>query len=169
MCRFSDLYVSRFLLLDSCSMKLLFSSNRILSSSFLQPGTHLDQKMKLIKYSDFINKELILFSVADVQRSIPSMIDGLKPAQRKILFSCFKRNLVKEIKVSQFQGYVSEKSAYHHGDQSLNGTIIGMAQNFIGSNNINLLAPKGQFGTRCMVRYTVFIIKIQAGALVFLF
>ncbi|OAY39989.1 DNA topoisomerase 2 [Manihot esculenta] len=139
---------------DGNAIELAFSKKKIEErKNWLrqyQPGTHLDQKMKLIKYSDFINKELILFSVADVQRSIPSMIDGLKPAQRKILFSCFKRNLVKEIKVSQFQGYVSEKSAYHHGDQSLNGTIIGMAQNFIGSNNINLLAPKGQFGTRCM-------------------
>ncbi|XP_057989505.1 DNA topoisomerase 2 [Hevea brasiliensis] len=139
---------------DGNAIELAFSKKKIEErKNWLrqyQPGTHLDQKMKLIKYSDFINKELILFSVADVQRSIPSMIDGLKPAQRKILFSCFKRNLVKDIKVSQFQGYVSEKAAYHHGDQSLNGTIIGMAQNFIGSNNINLLAPKGQFGTRCM-------------------
>ncbi|KAF2293580.1 hypothetical protein GH714_002987 [Hevea brasiliensis] len=139
---------------DGNAIELAFSKKKIEERKNwlrqFQPGTHLDQKMKLIKYSDFINKELILFSMADVQRSIPSMIDGLKPAQRKILFSCFKRNLVKDIKVSQFQGYVSEKSAYHHGDQSLNATIIGMAQNFIGSNNINLLAPKGQFGTRCM-------------------
>ncbi|KDP43495.1 hypothetical protein JCGZ_16782 [Jatropha curcas] len=139
---------------DGNAIELAFSKKKIDErKNWLrqyQPGTHLDQKPKLIKYSEFINKELILFSVADLQRSIPSMIDGLKPTQRKILFSCFKRNLVKDIKVSQFQGYVSEKSAYHHGDQSLNATIIGMAQNFVGSNNINLLAPKGQFGTRCM-------------------
>lgn len=52
------------------------------------------------------------------------------------------------LQVAQFSGYVSEHSAYHHGEQSLASTIIGMAQNFVGSNNINLLAPQGQFGTR---------------------
>jgi len=90
--------------------------------------------------------------MADLQRSIPSMVDGLKPGQRKILFCSFKRNFVKEAKVSQFSGYVSEHSAYHHGEQSLAGTIIGMAQDFVGSNNINLLQPNGQFGTRSVVR-----------------
>ena len=56
----------------------------------VQHGTHLDQTGKLIKYSDFVNKELILFSMVDLQRSIPSMVDGLKPGQRKILFCSFK-------------------------------------------------------------------------------
>jgi DNA topoisomerase-2 len=101
-----------------------------------------------LTYSDFINKELILFSVYDNKRSLPNIIDGLKPGQRKIMFSCFKRNLNKEIKVAQLAGYVSEHSAYHHGEVSLNGTIVGMAQDFPGSNNINLLSPNGQFGTR---------------------
>lgn len=119
--------------------------------SLFQPGTFLDQKEKLIKYSDFVNKELILFSMADLQRSIPSMVDGLKPGQRKILFCSFKRKFTKEAKVAQFSGYVSEHSAYHHGEQSLASTIVGMAQDFVGSNNINLLLPKGQFGTRNQV------------------
>jgi DNA topoisomerase-2 len=118
----------------------------------VQPGTHLDQEAKLIKYSDFVNKELILFSMADLQRSIPSMVDGLKPGQRKILFSSFKKNFTKEAKVAQFSGYVSEHSAYHHGEQSLQSTIIGLAQDYVGSNNINLLLPSGQFGTRNYVR-----------------
>jgi DNA topoisomerase-2 len=43
---------------------------------------------------------------------------------------------------------VSEHSGYHHGEASLNAAIVGMAQNFVGSNNINLLVPSGQFGTR---------------------
>ena len=72
----------------------------------------------------------------------------MKPGQRKILFSAFKRNLKNEIKVAQFAGYVSEHSAYHHGEMSLTQTIIGMAQSFVGSNNINLLMGNGQFGTR---------------------
>ena len=101
-----------------------------------------------ITYEDYINKDLIMFSLATVRRAIPSVVDGLKPSQRKVLFGCFKRNLVKEIKVAQLAGYVSEHSGYHHGEMSLMGTIIGMAQNYLGSNNMNLLVPQGQFGTR---------------------
>lgn len=99
-------------------------------------------------YSDFIHNELIHFSNYDNIRSIPNMLDGLKPSQRKVLYACFKRNLKKEIKVAQLSGYVSEQTCYHHGEVSLQKTIIGMAQNFVGSNNVNLLVPNGQFGTR---------------------
>lgn len=101
-----------------------------------------------ISYDKFINEELIHFSVYNIERSIPSICDGLKISTRKILFSCFKKNLIKDIKVAQLSGYVSEQSAYHHGEVSLQEAIVGMAQNFVGSNNINLLEPKGQFGTR---------------------
>lgn len=114
------------------------------------PGTHVDYDVEAMHYSEFVNKELILFSRADNVRSIPSVVDGMKPSQRKVLFSCFKRKLVNEIKVAQLAGYVSEHSAYHHGEVSLAGTIVGMAQDFVGSNNINLLVPSGQFGTRHM-------------------
>lgn len=107
--------------------------------------------MSSVPISDFVNKELILFSMADNIRSIPSVADGLKPGQRKILFACFKRNLTKEIKVAQLSGYVSEKTAYHHGEVSLAQTIVGLAQTFVGSNNVNLLDPNGQFGTRIAV------------------
>jgi DNA topoisomerase-2 len=74
--------------------------------------------------------------------------DGLKPGQRKIMFVCFTKNLIREIKVAQLAGKVAENSAYHHGEQSLTNTIVGLAQTFIGSNNINFLVPAGQFGTR---------------------
>lgn len=108
----------------------------------------MDYSVQRVSYSDFVDKELILFSVADCERSIPSAVDGFKPGQRKILFACFKRNLTKPIKVAQFSGYVAEHSAYHHGEQSLVQTIIGMAQDFVGSNNIPLLHQGGQFGSR---------------------
>lgn len=99
-------------------------------------------------YTNFVNCELIHFSNADNIRSLPHVMDGLKPSQRKILFSCLKRNLKDEIRVAQLAGYVSEHAAYHHGEASLNGTIVAMAQNFMGSNNVNLLKPVGQFGSR---------------------
>ncbi|KAI9193271.1 DNA topoisomerase [Polychytrium aggregatum] len=113
-----------------------------------QPGTYMDNSVEEVTLSDFVNKELILFSMADNIRSIPSLVDGFKPGQRKIIFACFKRNLRKEIKVAQLSGYVAEHSAYHHGEQSLSSTIVNLAQNFVGSNNIALLEPHGQFGTR---------------------
>ncbi|KAF1381245.1 hypothetical protein PFLUV_G00151610 [Perca fluviatilis] len=101
-----------------------------------------------LSYNDFINKELILFSNSDNERSIPSLVDGLKPGQRKVLFTCMKRNDKREVKVAQLAGSVAEMSAYHHGEQALMMTIVNLAQNFVGSNNVNLLQPLGQFGTR---------------------
>ena len=108
----------------------------------------LNTSQELVSYRDFVNKELIHFSKYDCERSIPNMVDGLKTSLRKILYAAFKRNLTKEIKVAQFGGYVSEHSGYHHGEASLMKAIVGMAQEFVGSNNINLLLPNGQFGTR---------------------
>ncbi|KZT24682.1 type II DNA topoisomerase [Neolentinus lepideus HHB14362 ss-1] len=113
-----------------------------------KPGTYLDHNIDEIPFSDFINRELILFSMADNIRSIPSVADGLKPGQRKIIWGVLKRKLKKEIKVAQLVGYIAEHAAYHHGEQSLAITIIGLAQDFVGSNNLSLMRPNGQFGTR---------------------
>ena len=110
--------------------------------------SYLDTSRPSVKYEEFIDNEMIHFSTYDCARSIPNGVDGLKISLRKILFAAFKRRLTSEIKVAQFSGYVSEHSAYHHGEASLNGAIVNMAQNFVGSNNINVLEPNGQFGTR---------------------
>ena len=108
----------------------------------------LDYTICKVDIKTLINKELVLFSIADNVRSIPNFIDGMKPSQRKVIFACIKKNLTTEIKVSQLSGYVSEVSSYHHGEASLQDTIINLAQNFVGSNNVNLLEPIGQFGSR---------------------
>lgn len=113
-----------------------------------QPGTYLDHTTERITVPDFVDRELILFSIADCARSIPSVVDGLKPGQRKILFGAFKRKLTKEMKVAALAGYVSESTNYHHGEQSLQSTITNMGQTFVGSNNVNLLEPSGNFGSR---------------------
>lgn len=178
-----------------------------------------DKDSAAVSFADFINRELIEFSRADLVRSIPSVIDGLKPSQRKVLYACFKRaggrgsgvaaslkepslasldadavepgepaaaapgadrkesqraskddkgkvgsktadassaaairglnaSTGSEIKVAQLAGYVAEHTAYHHGEASLVSTIVGMAQDFVGANNLPLLQPVGQFGTR---------------------
>lgn len=109
----------------------------------------VENNIKKIPIYDFVNKDLIHFSYEDNIRSIPDLIDGLKPSQRKILYGAFKRKLDhEEIKVAQLSGYISEHTGYHHGEASLQGAIINMAQDFCGSNNIHLLYPSGNFGTR---------------------
>jgi DNA topoisomerase-2 len=106
--------------------------------------------VKQLTVTDFIHKDLANFSAEDIHRSIPHMMDGLKPSQRKVIYACLKRGLTTDMKVAQLAGYVAEHTAYHHGEASLQGTIVGLAQNFVGSNNLNLLEPSGQFGTRLM-------------------
>ena len=169
------------------------SSSASVSSSTVQRSF---VEFESVSFGDFINRELIDFSLADLVRSIPSVLDGLKPSQRKVLWACFKRagaartgksstlvaeddgndeliggtttsssansspnsvsslisassaSVGSEIKVAQLAGYVAEHTAYHHGEASLTATIVAMAQDFVGSNNLNLLQPLGQFGTR---------------------
>jgi DNA topoisomerase II len=108
-------------------------------------------ELKSITYTNFIDKNLKLFSIENCARAIPSICDGLKPSQRKALFGGFEKKLFKptdDMKVFQFGGFIADKAAYHHGDASINQTIISMGANYVGSNNLNLLFPSGQFGTR---------------------
>ena len=112
-----------------------------------QKDNVLDYTKPNVEYEEFINKDLIHFSNRDLERSINHICDGLKESTRKILFACLKRKLfTNEIKVAQLAGNVSEVTAYHHGEQSLQQAIIGMAQIFVGTNNINILVPNGQHG-----------------------
>lgn len=141
--------------IDIDSLKLAFNKNDNSADKRKQWLSKYDKEATLdytnfnVSITDFINEDLKHFSNSDNIRSIPSILDGLKPSQRKVLFGCIKRNLVKtEIKVAQLAGYISENAAYHHGEASLQGTIVNMAQNFVGSNNIEILEPIGQFGTR---------------------
>ncbi len=136
------------------SLELAFSKSRVNDrKDWLKnynPHAEPDFSPK-VPITDFINKEFIHFSNYDNVRSISCLCDGLKPSQRKVLFCAFeKRNLKNEMKVAQFGSAVAETTGYHHGEVSLHGTIVNMAQNFIGSNNINLFEPVGQFGSRLM-------------------
>ena len=104
---------------------------------------------KTINISNFIKNDMVEFSIANCKRTIPHIMDGLKQSQRKILYGVFEKNVgfnSKPIKVAQLSGYVSENTNYHHGEQNLCETIIKMAQSFVGTNNISLLYPEGQFG-----------------------
>jgi DNA topoisomerase II len=112
-------------------------------------NVYLDSKCRRVPIQDFIHKDLIHFSNYDNLRSIPSLCDGFKPSQRKILYYCLKKKIFhNEIKVAQLSGYVSAETSYHHGEASLQMAIVNMAQNFTGSNNLNLLVPDSNFGSR---------------------
>lgn len=101
-----------------------------------------------VTYEEFINRELVHFSIYDNERNIANIVDGLKTSMRKALFAARLRNLKTELKVAQFAAYAAEQTHYNHGETSLSGTIIGLNQTHLGSNNVNLLKPAGQFGTR---------------------
>lgn len=110
-----------------------------------------DYDVEKLDIKNFINHELINFSIEDCKRSIPCITDGFKDSHRKVMYSAFKRNLRysgEALKVAQFAGYVAEHSNYHHGETILYDTITRLAQRFVGSNNIPLLFNDGQFGSR---------------------
>jgi DNA topoisomerase-2 len=113
-------------------------------------SVYIKKEQKRISLKELVDNELIHFSVYDNLRSIPHYVDGLKPSQRKILYYMLKKNIIQDLKVAQLSGYVSAETSYHHGEMSLQKAIIAMAQNFIGSNNVNLLYPAGNFGSRNM-------------------
>jgi DNA topoisomerase-2 len=96
---------------------------------------------------DFCHREVVHFSHADLQRSVPSMVDGLKPSQRKLLFAALQRPGVEE-KVEHFAAHAAKLTQYHHGSNSLESATVGMAQDFWCTNHVNLLLPVGQFGNR---------------------
>lgn len=112
------------------------------------PVVALEKGITTVSYDSFIDNRLKLFSLADNIRSISSVYDGLKPSQRKVVFAAFKRKLKDRIKVEQLAGYISEHASYHHGGASLIGTIVKLAQDYVGSNNVNLFYPSGGFGSR---------------------
>lgn len=101
-----------------------------------------------IKVSDYVNNELREYAVYDNTRSIPSMVDGLKTSQRKVIYTVFKTlKPMVDIKTTSLGASASNLTHYKHGENSIIDTVIGMAQDFAGSNNYPLLLKEGQFGT----------------------
>ncbi|CAD8099307.1 unnamed protein product [Paramecium primaurelia] len=141
---------------DSDYIDLVFSKSKadqrkdwLSEYSWKQVEDTLDYSKPTVRYRNFVTDCLAMHSINDNLRSIPSSIDGLKPTQRKIIHTLLNHSK-QEYKVSSLSGLVTTYAQYHHGEQSLQQTVVAMAQNFTGSNNINLLLPIGQFGTRSM-------------------
>ena len=124
-------------------------------------NTHIEYNTHCISYKNFINKELILYPIYDNIRSIPSLCDGLRPSQRKILYSLLKLNLNEEKNISELIKYIKEISLYSYGEESLIQTIIFMSQNFINFNNINLIESKGE-GIKDINKYKLFSAKLNS-------
>lgn len=105
--------------------------------------------------TSFIHHELILYSIDNVQRSIPRMIDGWKVSHRKLIYGAQKlfkigplEKSYKRMKVAQFTARVASETQYHHGERVLDDVLVGLVQDFTGSNNIRFFVPRGQYGTR---------------------
>lgn len=105
--------------------------------------------MKEKTISQFLSSEYKEFAMYVIEnRAISSIIDGLKPTQRKIIHvsnNIWKTGTEKTLKVFQLAGKVASDSYYHHGSSSLENAIITMAQRF--KNNAPLLEEEGQFGS----------------------
>lgn len=99
-----------------------------------------------MRVKDFLESELVDFASYSTLRTISNYIDGLKNAHRKVVFGAKKLNLNKEEKVSQVQGKIESVSNYLHGN--ISGSIVTLARNFTGTNNLPLLKREGNFGTR---------------------
>ena len=140
------------------AMRMVFSSNRSDDRkkwlSDFDPDANVDIKTGSIVQMDlsqFINERMIHFSIDDCGRSIPHLLDGLKESQRKVLYAVFKKKLSyksKTLKVNQLAGFTAEHTGYHHGEQCLYDTIINLATDIMGKNNIPYLYRDGQFGSR---------------------
>lgn len=102
-----------------------------------------------MKVQSFFNGDFREFSIYACQRSIPNIVDGLKTSQRKAIYGMVRRGeSAGEMKVAQAAAHISSVTDYHHGERSMEDAVVKLAQNFAGTNNMNLLSPEGQFGSR---------------------
>ena len=134
---------------DHDALDIMFSKKkaderkRLIREHISNPRHQSGQKQTSAKL--FIHEELLFFSAYDLHRSIPSIMDGLKTSQRKIVYVMQD---LKSTKVAQLASTVALKTCYMHGEQSLADCIVTLAQDYVGSNNYPLLTGIGQFGSR---------------------
>lgn len=108
----------------------------------------IDFGQPTLQVSDFLQKDLIHYSMYSNFRGIASAIDGLTPSRRKVMHYFFSNKSNPEIKVAQAAAGTAMKTLYLHGETSLVESIVGLAQEHVGTNNVALLLPLGQFGSR---------------------
>lgn len=99
-----------------------------------------------MKITEFLNNEVVNFASYSTLRALASYIDGLKNSHRKVVCYMLLNNITKEKKVFNLSGEIMTSMEYLHGD--ISGSVITLAQNYPGTNNIPLLSREGNFGTR---------------------
>lgn len=98
---------------------------------------------------EIFDKQYIVSAAYECSTKIANIADGLKSSARKILYTCLDEN-IKSKKLGQLTARTSDKTNYIHGEASLTGVAVGMAQRFVGTNNIPLLQTDGSFGSRLL-------------------
>lgn len=95
--------------------------------------------------TDIIDTEYKAFAMYTLEaRAIPSVVDGLKPVQRKIVYAMLTDYPGKKVKISDISGI--SKFNYHHGESSAAGAAINMGSAWM--NNVPILEGHGNFGSR---------------------
>lgn len=102
-------------------------------------------KKTITEYLNEGNAGYALYTIEN--RAIPSVVDGFKTSQRKVLSDALEvwKNTKSPKRVYQFAGSVAFNKKFHHGNTSLEDTIVGMCQDF--KNNLSLFDTDGQFGS----------------------
>jgi len=95
----------------------------------------------------FLNSEQTDYASYSTIRAIASLIDGQKNSSRKVIYTTMNK-LKGEVKVETFANEVASYTEYLHGSSSLNGVIVGLAQDYAGTNNLPILTREGAFGSR---------------------
>ncbi len=110
------------------------------------------RETRQVSFYEFVHRGLVRYTNMEHERYTRSIMNGLTVGQRKIIFTCIKRSDKEEVTVAQLAGLVAARTSLcNYGEENLTRTIIGLAHDFVGTNNINLLQPIGHFGTRLQV------------------
>lgn len=134
--------------LDLAFNKKRADDRRAFLSDHCDPLSYVDYSQSVTTVQDFVYNELLpQYALASLKRAIPSL-DGFKEALRKVFFGARSLKLSADISVANAAGKIASHTNYHHRGTAMEDTIIGMAADYAGTANINLLLPHGQFGTR---------------------
>ena len=103
--------------------------------------------LEAVPLSEIVKEEYRNYQIYTLMdRAIPYLEDGLKPVQRRILYTLYRNQSKGLMKVSSATGLVL--TLHPHGPQSIESAIVNMAQDFTFSNNYPLIDKKGYFGER---------------------
>lgn len=134
--------------LDLAFNKKRTDDRKTFLTAHCDPSAHVDYSQSETTVEDFVHHELLpQYALASLRRAIPSL-DGFKEALRKVFYGARSLKLTADLSVANAAGKISAHTNYHHRGTAMEDTIIGMAADYAGTSNINLLLPHGQFGTR---------------------